>query len=187
MAAELTYMVNVLLLDEEDNLDSLTLGWNSKFFKLRKGKSAFVPVEAAIGAFGDPRSHEKTIAIRDSDGGASGWIPDRASEVSRLRIFYGGEADRPDMEGINYPKVEVSNLEGERIYTVLDDPLGDRVISVSQTTQDKDELLAMLQRQQNEIDNMRRELGMLDEVTAESDLPRDDVTPPLFVGTGDGQ
>lgn len=190
MAAELTYMVNVLLTEDNEFPwdEEIRLGFANKTFTVRKGKSVFVPLEAMIIACGDPRSTDKIITVREAGGEATGWIPDREGEVYRLRSKYGQEpTGRKDFDDIHVPKIEVTNLEGERVYTVLDDPYGEKGIVTTSTTAEKDELLAMLERQQGQIDKLRSELGTLDEVQNEMDLPTDDSIPPLFVGTGNGQ
>lgn len=182
--------VQVELLDVEGNADypQITLGWANKEYVILRGKKAIVPFEAMCNRFGDPRSGTIITPIREPGGDATGWIPDRKSEVARLRLLWGAHADNyPSFDDITVPLVWVTDLQSqEQILTVVDDPQGDSVNAVLQTESDRSALLDMLDRQQRQIDELRVELGMEVEVSAESDLPSDDGPhEPMFVGVGD--
>ena len=127
-----------------DNETPLTLMWDSRPYLVKVGETAFAPFEAVSVATGDPRSGASTTSIRD-DAGNVGWVVDRPTEVRRLRTLYDNQTG--DLGEILFaPVLEVENLEGERVRTVLDDPEGDSVIPVQTTLLDRDQLLAQIQR-----------------------------------------
>src|SRR4051812_31898248 len=102
-----------------------TIGWDSKQYKLEPGKDTFIPFEAACLWFGDPRSTNSIQSIKNQHGMVS-FVPDRDSEVRRLRVKYGniGGDERYVDPG---PSVDLFDLEGNQITTVLDDPEGEDV------------------------------------------------------------
>lgn len=185
--------VQIELIDNEFNREAypegITLGWNSKEYHIPVGRRNIVPFEAMSLRFGDPRSGENITAIKTADGGASGWIADRKSEVARLRLLWGAHADNyPRFDDISVPHVVVSTLEHEPITTVIDDPEGKETLPIQQTESDRDSLLALLDRQQAQIDELRQQLNMEAEISIEDDLPSDDgMAPALFGGTGSNQ
>src|SRR5215471_20262811 len=138
------------------NVGSSTLrfAWNSRQYVLGPSSSEYMPFDAVKLYCGDPRATNIVRTSRDAIGIVS-FLPDRATEVRRLRLLYAapfGEYMRasdvggifvnsptlqPDLattfawEGVRVPLVEVYNIRNERIYTVLDDPEGTLTIPVS--------------------------------------------------------
>ena len=130
--------------------DKYKIGWDGREKELAKGKEVFIPFEMACNWFGDPRSAGNMSTVRDHKQ-TVGWIPDRATEVRRLRIVYGvqhaheGKIFLDDTIPLpldnaaaslykridaTIPRVELYDLETrERLYTVLEDPAGDHVSS----------------------------------------------------------
>jgi hypothetical protein len=200
--------------------DTYRFAWNSRQYVLAPGASEFMPFDAVKVYTGDPRATNNVRTSRDSIGIVS-FLPDRATEVRRLRLLYaapfgeymrasdvGGifvnsNPDEPNeslatrfaWEGVRIPQVEVYNIRGERIYTVLDDPEGAMSIPVSFTRHDIDvnqgaHLQALVQQQANLIDALSARLGIdpnspaLDnheDILDEPPPPPPDVEPPPMV------
>ena len=152
--------------------DALSIMWDSKPYLLQPGQDSFIPFEAAALWFGDPRSSEKVKSNRDNRG-LVGFIPDRATEVRRLRTKYGNEGGSDELVHM-YPLVEVFSLEGDRITTVLDDPAGDTVTAAKPSVSDNTQLLAIVHKQQQTIDLLMSKVGLNN-----PDQPLVEVTPQL--------
>lgn len=135
----------------------LTVGWNGRETHLQIGKKVFVQLEAATNAFGDPRSAvaAQAIPMGDPQSGERLFIPDRASEVRRLRLRYGildgNDTDFYNVHGVFLaPRVKLETESGDEIISVLDDPHGNTVNQVATTVQqnsDKDALFEHLTKQ----------------------------------------
>jgi hypothetical protein len=90
-----------------------------------------------------------------------------------------------DLAEIKYaPLLEVTNLEGDPIRTVLDDPDGDSVTTVQTTLLDRDQLLAQVQRQQRMIEQLANaqgidlgQVGTVETQTSDSDPANPDADP----------
>lgn len=130
---------------------AVTLMYDSRTYRLEPSKAVPMPFAAACLWFGDPRASESVQSLRDARGLVA-FIPDRDTEVRRLRAKYDNQmGDERVITGA--PSVSLYSIpENERIYTVLDDPDGDRVIESSTTIQDQADLLAMVNRQQKQIE-----------------------------------
>lgn len=151
--------------------DDLRLQWDSRHFTVPAGGESFVPFELAAKDFGDPRSSANIAALRDENGAVS-FVADRATEVRRLRVLYdNGFGDETRIK--NHPTVEVYDLEGNRIYTVLDDPDGERVTPAVQSSFDQADLMATVQRQQRLLDQLMKQAGM----TTDANLAHTVVAP----------
>lgn len=135
-----------------------TIGWDSRQYKLEPGADSFVPFEAACLWFGDPRS-TNSIQSATNQHGLVSFIPDRDSEVRRLRVKYGNIGG--DERFIDpAPDVEVYDLSGEVIVTVLNDPEGENVTLAAPTVVDQSNLMATIQRQQAQIDLLLAQFGL---------------------------
>jgi hypothetical protein len=176
-----------------------------------------MPFDAIKVYTGDPRATNNIRTSRDSLGIVS-FLPDRATEVRRLRLLYSapfGEYMRasdvggifvhtPDpsdtalatkyaWDGVRIPLVEVYNIRGERIFTVLDDPEGTLNIPVTVTQHQvdrSDQLQRLVEQQSTIIDALSARLGIdpnspaLDNQDVLNELPpepelHDDGTPKM--------
>ncbi len=183
-------MVQVELLPEgNDDYPTFTLGFDGREYTVKRGARVWVPFWAAVNAFGDPRSGPVVVPIKDSQSGETlGWIPDRRSEVGRLRLYYGLHADNYQrFDDISIPNVAVYDVNNEPVTMVIHDPEGNSVTQATQTVDDRRQLLEVLDKQQEQIDQLRRELGIESEIAKEDELPADDLSPALFGGTGSNQ
>lgn len=177
----------------------LTLTWNNRAFVIREGEDGFVPFDLAKLYFGDPRSLEDVIRIKD-DNGNDMIVADRAAEVRRLQQYWQSAAfgtnnvrfreylpgDRSFIdEGISdlLPNIEVYTLSGERVYMVTDDPYGDHVVAATSTRHEQEAVQQQLREQSDVISELRKQNAMLmkyldikpdvlDDILSESPAPR---------------
>jgi hypothetical protein len=167
--------------------DTYRFGWNSRQYIIPPGGADFMPFDAVKVYTGDPRATNNVRTSRDAIGIVS-FLPDRQTEVRRLRLLYsapfgeymssqdvGGifvnssSADVNDLaakfawEGVRIPRIEVYNIRGERVYTVLDDPEGTLTIPV-QVTQShvdrSDQLQTLVEAQSRIIEALSSRLGI---------------------------
>lgn len=156
----------------------LDVMWNSKKFRLEPGRDQFIPAACAFNWFGDPRSTNIYQSIQTPEGMVY-FVPDRLSEVRRLRIKYGAGlgGDETTLEGIPVvPQVEVWTAGGDRVLTVLDDPAGDSVTPALITTGSEAETRKLIASQQRQIDELMKLNGMTasdGEAATEDELPPD--------------
>lgn len=87
-------------------------GFANNTYTIAVGAETIIPYDAAVLWLGDPNS-------RDLDGTRR----NRLAEYTRLRTKYGAYADETSWDK-NKPKLEVYDLDGNRLYTVVDDPEG---------------------------------------------------------------
>jgi hypothetical protein len=137
---------------KRDDESPYTLRWDNKPYLCEIGKSTFVPFEAIANALGDPRSGPNVANLRDVSGN-NFFVNDRATEVRRLRTLYDNQLGS-EGEILYAPEMDVEDLEGASIQTVLNDPEGDSVTPVETTLLDRDTLLAQLARQQRMIETL---------------------------------
>lgn len=156
--------------------EPVELAWNSRITTVEPGQEKPVRSEAVVLAAGDPRA----VAVMQSlklDADTVVFIPDRPSEVRRLRQLYGQYAgDERVIDQDLVPQLEVHSDDGEELYTVLNDPEGTQSAPKSDTsTTTSQELLALIERQQRQINLLKDQAGLApDEATTEADLPDDD-------------
>src|SRR5689334_2685737 len=157
---------------------AVTIGWDSKYHTIEPGKTKFVPAEAAINAFGDPRTAETPRSVK-TDAGEVAALPSRAQEVKRLRLYYGGGGlgDDRDFTLVDVPDVTVETLEGEEVKTVLQDPSGETVNVASHTISESNDLMEIVARQQRQIQLLLAQTGIDEKAHAsEEELPTDETT-----------
>lgn len=156
----------------------LRLAWDGRMYHIPYMGDAYIPFDCMKMYFGDPRSGQIVNRIRDKHN-QDQVIPDRLAEVQRLR-YYWQETDVRFREFIpgdrtlldepisdRIPDVEVYALTGDRIFTVIDDPHGDRIIAATPTiAQDQARDAQLLQQsevivnQQRTIEALMRKLGV---------------------------
>ena len=169
-------MVRVVNLEQYD----LFWSWDSRRTIIKSGDSAFVLFDCAKVYVGDPRSGERVRSMKNEQGLVQ-FIPDRATETRRLKILYNDNrmADEAVING--YPDVEVYTMTGERITTVLDDPVGRTVIPVETTKYDSDALMARIDRQDRLIAKLLGERNIQPDdpsLTERLSMPVVDELPP---------
>lgn len=133
--------------------------FDSRPYRIEPGKSSPIPFEVAVLWLGDPRAAGAVQSQRDGRG-VTAFIPDRATEVRRLKIKYGdpsGDENVIDLtKSMHYPHVSVKTMEGDPIDFVLTDPTGEKStpVPVNTSSIDPASLLAIVERQQRQIDTL---------------------------------
>lgn len=161
-------------------------------YRIAPGGSAIVPVEAMWHWCGRPHLVDRPPTRLDRKG-----------EVSRLKVLYGAAfPDPPELGGAteeekwerNKPLLEVYDLSGERIVTVLDDPEGRHLTPATETELEKQVLKDTIESMKAQLAQLtsqyaaeqRGELTSLEEVPSDGPpVPKDDPTKvPVGVTTG---
>lgn len=164
------------------NIDEVpvTIGWNNVFTTIKPGESKTCQVDAVFNFFGDPRCIQ-TMQTLKSESGIVSWVSDRATEVRRLQCKWGNTF----AENENYvraPKVEVRTLDGDRIYTVVEDPEGRQAMpeffAAQDASNDVNSQIARMQRQLDQLLRLREAGEELPDVTPEEELPTDENPSP---------
>lgn len=128
--------------------DPRTYQYDGRRYRLEPNKKIPVPFAAAALWLGDPRASGNIASVSDEETGAVAWVPDRDSEHRRLVVRYGGE------DHYQFPKMEVQDLDGNTVHTVVSDPEGDHVMTVEQTVDEakaKDDRIAALEAKVNQL------------------------------------
>lgn len=185
MAVDLSAGANVQVINKGNR--PFSIQYNGRVYKLEPSKPNYLPAEAAILWFGDPRATDSASSFKNESGGVV-VIPDRASEVRRLCVKYGyisgGEIDFLTKQGEfaenNVPKVEVRTVGGEGddepLPTILSDPEGESVTPVAVTAADQADLMSLVRAQQQQILALQQHLGLQStvELGEGQELPEDD-------------
>jgi hypothetical protein len=155
----------------------LILTWNNRPYTIMAGMDGYLPFDCVKMYYGDPRSVNDVIRIKDEQGNDM-IVADRAAEVRRLQQFYQSSefatnhakfreyipGDRTHMDaGISdlCPLVEVYSMDGQRIHTVVDDPYGDNVVVSQQTRAEAEKMRSQLIEQSDVIGLLKRQNAML--------------------------
>jgi hypothetical protein len=151
------------------------IGWGNIEYLLPPHEERFVPAEAVINYFGDPRSVADMKHIEESNGQHT-WIADRPTEVRRLRIKWARYNMNNGEEELVAPKVDVFTLDGRPVPTVTSDPAGVNVMPQITTQADQFDRDAVIMRMQAQLDALLKERNiqqMVEPVTVESEIPVD--------------
>lgn len=140
----------------EDDRHQPLITYDGIPFRLECGKDQYMPIEAARLWFGDERSkHQMDTGLNRK--GIRAWYDDRATVVRRLRCLYDNRTG-DERTIIGHPVVEVYTLDGDRIPMVLDDPLGLQSTPATQSVADQAELFRLIAKQQQQLDQLKRQL-----------------------------
>ena len=172
----------------------LQLSWNSRPYQVDEHSETFLPFDCAKSYFGDPRSVEGVIRIKD-DLGNDMIIADRAAEVRRLQTFWQNAAmatnnakfreyipgDRSYLnDGISdlLPNIEVYTLSGQRVLMVTDDPYGDHVMVTQQTRAESERIRTQLLEQSDVITELKKQNRiLLEKLGLDADLLNPEISP----------
>ena len=179
--------------------EPLRLSWNNRPVSIVAGSEAHVPFEMVKLYFGDPRAIDsQPLRIKDEYGNDM-IVPDRTAEIIRLKQFWQDSSfrtnqakfreyipgDRSWLDENNgrisdlIPDVEVWTLSGERIYTVVDDPFGDRAMFATPTRYDQQKLQNQLIEQSDVISELRKQNKLLiSKLGLDPDTLEKEVSPP---------
>lgn len=136
----------------------LVLEYDSRRHVIQPHETRPVPFECANVYFGDPRSSGMIASKRDNVGRVQ-FIPDRATEVRRLRTLYDNQMG-DERFILNHPNVTVKDYDGHPVLTVLDDPSGESVTVAQPTISENEQLRHLINRQQQTIDMLAQRLGV---------------------------
>lgn len=139
--------------------------------RIPAGQSMIVMWDIMVYWLGNPALTDASIRERD-----------RTREVNRLRVLYGAYDDDAVWE-VNKPKLEVYQLTGERVWTVVDDPDGEHVTPASQSmayAQTYEAQIALMQKQIDALQAMMQQQAAVTPALAATPVaPTSDVTGPL--------
>lgn len=112
-------------------------------------------------------------------------IRERHEEVMRLRALYGAHCPdektgmvEDELWELNKPLLDVFDMTGEPVVTVIDDPFGDRISPAMQTTAEKDLLAETVDKLRRELASMQGRLNGLErgEAMPDVEVPDDEPT-----------
>lgn len=146
------------------NLDSksLRIAYNSQPTVIGAGQDGFVDREAACAHFGVWWSVKGGRPI------------DRTEEYGRVRGLYGSfpgapqDANTPSWEDVK-PKVEIYELDGTKVSTVIEDPEGE-AIPVTER-QDEGHMRATVEKMREQLEEMQRKLDTSETIVAAHTAP----------------
>src|SRR5579863_6081202 len=128
----------------------ITLTYGGRDYVVHPYKESAVPFDAMVLWFGDPRAMNTIRSYKDSHDIYT-WVPDRDTEVRRLRIKWG-ITDGPTWDiPINVP-ITFSEFDGTPIRTVVDDPRGDHINEQPQTVSEVQLLREQILRLTSRLD-----------------------------------
>lgn len=123
--------------------------WGRQVFGVDPGEEKFVLANAVFNMLGDPRSGDVPKVDRAT----------RAEEWKRVAARFGLDVLDLNQRLLNEertPHIEVYTPDGTRLYTVLEDPTGEHVRTVSQTAAGHDALMARIDQLQAELASLTR-------------------------------
>lgn len=127
--------------------------WDNQTWTIKSGSESLVPRDAANLWFGDG-------SLVDA-----GNRRDRSIAYDRLRSRYGAY-ERDEVWETNKPCVELYDLDGERIHTIIDDPDGDLYGPVMTQQNINTDLESQLSDMQRQMAAIERALADRDNATA---------------------
>lgn len=139
------------------------------------GQRRMVPYLAMTNSFGDPRSVNGTHQIFRAPDGTSGVIAPREIQRGKVSVAWNaGSGPGYSITWDQIPKITFYNVDGERIYTVVDDPTGDKIMPANASIEHQRDLETTIRRQQRQINQLLALQGI-----EAHDLPDDEIPPDL--------
>lgn len=193
----LNVVIGDLILVTNADIRAWSFDYDRRSYTMQPGQSVHMPFEAVCVYFGDPRSTGEVAHTTDQQG-RDGFVPDRLSEVRRLRQLWQPSDMTPReilpndpyllIEGVSdrAPKVTLYTLEGVQLFSVLDDPLGDRVVAANSPTRFEDDYWRQKNAELEEkVARMERMLGLADEVAGVAEDVAEAPVEPVDVDVDD--
>jgi len=124
------------------------------------GSTRTVPYLNMINGFGDPRSTNGSHQVFRATNGEQGVIQPRESERIKVSNIWGiGNGGTNTWEDI--PHLEFFDMEsGEKLYTVVEDPLGNHTAPANPTIEQQTVLQKTVERQQQVINRLLEVAGL---------------------------
>jgi len=145
------------------------------------GGETIVPYFAMVYWLGDPR------AVDVGDRNSQPHLQHRTMELDRLQTKYGTYGDSwypqeweineenadlyPASRHRNLPKLEVTSMTGERLYTVIDDPEGNHLNPATQTVNENRNMAEAVVQMQKQIQALTTQLALADPAAAAALIP----------------
>lgn len=142
--------------------------WDGR--KYAVGSQSSVPYLNMVNSFGDPRSTLGGHQVYMASNGERGVVQPR--EVERNKVMnYWKDPDNPHLS--------FYTMDGERLWTVADDPNGDHVMPASMSVDQQTALQQTVERQQQIIERLLEVSGLDKDAIPDQlppDIPTDDST-----------
>lgn len=126
------------------------------------GQRRIVPYLAMVNSFGDPRSQNDRPQIY-STGTGTGVIPARNDERLKISRMW------TNMTWDEIPSLQFFTIDNERLFTVRDDPMGEKSTPADISVERQRDLESVIKRQQRQIADLMALTGL-----ETSDLPTED-------------
>lgn len=153
----------------------VTLQWDGRRTTIPPRSTGMATFEQVSHTFGDPYSTETEDAKIIDPFGNFRYVPSRQQECKRLsnKGWTLGSVTQALLEPSPTPKIETYDPDGNRIYTVVEDPTGERAAPRTPSEQNHDEQIKMLERQ---LEILKHRIGAndIDVHTSNPDAPTDD-------------
>lgn len=153
----------------------------SQRYVIEPGGETIVPYFAMVYWLGDPR------AVDVGDRNSQPHLQHRTMELDRLQTKYGTYGDSwypqeweineenadlyPASRHRNLPKLEVTSMTGERLYTVIDDPEGNHLNPATQTVNENRNMAEAVVQMQKQIQALTTQLALADPAAAAALIP----------------
>lgn len=141
------------------------------------GQERIVSFSWMVNQYGDPRSVGDTPQIVRSTDGSSMLIQSRDAERLKVNRFWN-IGPPPLRQWTEIPPLEFYTLDGERLYTVFDDPTGDHTAQAVTTVDEQQKMRSTIADQQRQIQRLLEITGLTNEAIPTDNLPQDDSTAP---------
>lgn len=172
---DVTFLPDEFLVVTNTDEQPIEFGWNNRRFVVHPGRVVQVPAGAVINKGGDPRAGVEAVTIKHPNYSEPISIPSRLEERTRLKALYGKHEQGTEFEiPPPFPQFTVSDIEGTRLYTVLEDPDGTHVGDVSHTPADESAREDRIRRIESELRALREE-----QATSLDEVPQDDMGTPI--------
>jgi hypothetical protein len=135
----------VTVKNETDRL----IEWDGR--KYPAGSTSTVPYLNMVNTFGDPRATNGSHQVYVAGNGEKGVIQPRESERQKVMTYWKDDLN---------PRPTFYTMDGERLYTVADDPFGNHVMPASMTVDQQTALQKTVERQQQVINRLLEVAGL---------------------------
>lgn len=163
-------MLDLCRVTNNDRKKPFTGKYEGAKYTIKAGSESIVPRAAVNLWFGDPE-------LVDDVHGTGPAARARTNEFNRLRTKYGAY-EHDEIWEINRPNVTVTDLDGNRYYTVAEDPTGENVTPATSTP-------AVSQDLATEMANLRRQMEALERAQADAEAARTGQSPTEGRDPGD--
>jgi hypothetical protein len=134
------------------------------------GQRRMVPFLSMTNSYGDPRAVPGMPKMFRSPSGETGVVQSREIQRNKISVAWNaGSGPGYSITWDDIPKLQFFNVDGDRIFTVYDDPLGNKIMPADTTIEHQQDL----ERQVKSLTQQVRDLSRLAGIN-ETDIPTDD-------------